>query len=171
MAASSPSIFDRTSAPQDLADLSLKELISWGDHYKVNQPHIDAQHEAIFRIVGEVSALWHERGSSEQLLAIVDKLDKVVRAHFGYEEGVLAEIGYPKLAEHKKEHEIMLRDLESIRDRIARMAGGPAYPEPGWMVMNFLLGLTGGHITHSDVDYCRYVRDSGLADLFGASPS
>lgn len=167
----SRSMFGRVSSLHGLADMSLKDLIDWGDNFKVDQPQIDAQHEAIFGMVNEVSALWHEHGSSDQLLAIVEKLDKVLRAHFSYEESVLAKIDYPKLAEHKTEHAIMLRDLESIHDRIVRMEHGPAYPEPGWLVMNFLLGLTVGHIVHSDVDYCRHVRDADKGEVFAGAPS
>lgn len=165
------SMFGRLSSQTGLADMSLKDLIAWGDNFKVNQPQIDAQHEAIFALVIEVSALWHEHGGSDQLLAIVDKLDQAVRTHFQYEESILVKIEYPKLAEHQREHAAMLRELEAMRSRIAQMPPGPAYPEPGWQVMSFLLGLTVGHIVHSDVEYCRHVRDAGKDDAFAGAPS
>lgn len=171
MDASSRPMFGRLSSLHGLADMSLTDLISWGDYFKVHHPQIDAQHEAIFNLVGEVSALWHAHGSSDDLLAIVDKLDKVLRAHFRFEEATLAEIDYPRLDAHQAEHAIMLRDLKSIRCRIVAMNHGPAYPEPGWLVMNFLLGVTVGHIVHSDVDYCRFARESGIDWALDGSPS
>lgn len=160
----SRSMFGRISGLHGLAGMSLKDLVSWSDDFKVDHPQIDAQHAAIFNIVGEVSALWHNHGSADELLAIVDKLGKVLEAHFRYEETVLADIAYPKLAEHKAEHALMLRELASIRDRVVGMRPGPAYPEPGWQVMNFMLGVTVGHIVHSDVDYCRFAQQAAEED-------
>jgi hypothetical protein len=43
----SRSPFGRMSGLHGLSDLSLKQIIAWGDHLKVDQSQIDAQHEAI----------------------------------------------------------------------------------------------------------------------------
>ena len=41
-------MFGRLSGLHGLTDFSLRQLIAWGDHLKVDQAQIDAQHEAIF---------------------------------------------------------------------------------------------------------------------------
>jgi hemerythrin-like metal-binding protein len=101
------------SGLHNLSEFSLKQLVAWGDHLKVHQPQIDAQHEAIFNLALEIAHIWQDRGDLDELKALAEKLDKVLQAHFRYEEQLLAEIGYPELAAHKAEHQVMLHELEA----------------------------------------------------------
>ena len=91
-----------TSGLQMLTGFSLKRLVSWGDSLKVDQPQLDAQHQAIFEIALEIADLWHKRGDLDQLKAAADKLAKVLGAHFRFEEQELADLGYTRLAEHRR---------------------------------------------------------------------
>jgi len=148
------------SAPRGLSDLSLKRLVTWGDHLKVDQKEIDAQHEGIFGIAMEISDLWQRHGDLDQLKAVAEKLAKVLEAHFRYEERQLAEIVYPKLVEHQAEHKVMLDELQGIRNRLDRMGNGNVQMEPGFLVLSYILGVTVGHIVHSDMDYGAFARAS-----------
>jgi hypothetical protein len=87
-----------TSGLHMLTGFSLKRLVSWGDSLKVDQPQLDAQHQAIFEIALEIADLWHKRGDLDQLKAAADKLAKVLGAHFRFEEQELADLGYTRLA-------------------------------------------------------------------------
>lgn len=147
-----------TSGLHSLTGFSLKKLVSWGDSLKVDQPQLDAQHQAIFEIALEIVDLWHKRGDLDQLKAAADKLSKVLEAHFRFEEQELADLGYTKLAEHRAEHAAILAELRMIRDRLAKMAPGTVQTEPGFLVLSFVLGVTVGHLNHSDVDYCGLQR-------------
>lgn len=160
----SRSPFGRMSGLHGLSDVSVKQLIAWGDHLKVDQPQIDAQHEAIFHLAVEILDIWHMHGNLEPLKALCEKLAKVLEAHFRYEEGQLAAIGYTSLAEHAAEHEVMLNELQVIRDRLGRMGRGTVQPEPGFLVVNYILGVTIGHICHSDMDYCVFARKASHED-------
>lgn len=152
--------FFPTSARHDLSRFSLKQLIAWGDHLKVHQPQIDAQHEAIFNLALEIASVWHDRGDLKRLQALAEKLDKILEAHFRFEERKLAEIRYPKLAEHKAEHKLMLDDLQTIRGRLDRSTSARMLAETGWAFQNFVLGLTVGHIFNSDMDYVLHARQA-----------
>ena len=107
--------------------------------------------------------MWRSNADLKDLRALVEKLGKVLEGHFRYEESVLAEAGYPKLEEHKAEHAVMLSELAVIRSRLAKKGDGPAYPESGWIVLNFMLGVTVGHIANSDLDYFVHVHGSEKA--------
>jgi hemerythrin len=85
-------------------------------------------------------------------------------AHFRYEERELARIGYPKLAEHRAEHKVMLDELRLIRERLDGMGQGTVQGEPGFLVLNFVLGVTIGHIFHSDMQYCVFARHASGND-------
>lgn len=136
-----------------LSGFSLKQLISWGPQLNVDHPQIDAQHQGIFDIATEIAEIWHQRGDLVRLKTVAGKLAKVLDAHFRYEEQELADINYTKLEEHRAEHKMMLADLQRIRDRLDQMTGSEIRSEPGFMVLSFVLGVTVGHISHSDMDY------------------
>lgn len=146
------------SGLHNLSEFSLKQLISWGDHLKVHQPQIDAQHEAIFDLALEIAHIWQDRGDLGELRALAEKLNKVLKAHFRYEEQLLAEIGYPGLVAHQAEHQLMLEELQVILDRLHKSESGTIAGEPGLAFQNYVLGLTVGHIFNSDMDYCLYAR-------------
>jgi len=146
-------MWGRMRGHQGLSVQSLANLVQWGDELRVEHPAIDAQHEGIFKLVSEVYKLWREHADIEALRAVVVRLGKVLEAHFNYEEQELARVGYPNLVNHRSEHRAMLRELAVVRERIEKTGQSHAYPEPGWIVLNFLLGVTVGHILHSDMDY------------------
>jgi hemerythrin-like metal-binding protein len=158
MLANSRTIFSRISGLHGMTDMPLKQLISWGDHLKVDQPSIDAQHEAIFNIAIEIVDSWQNHCHLDHLKALTEKFAKVLVGHFRYEEKQLEEVGYPKIEEHKAEHKVMLDELEVIRHRLDQIEEGPAQRAPGFIVHNYVLGVTVGHICHSDMDYCVFAR-------------
>jgi hemerythrin len=164
MNGTSRSPFGRMSGLHGLSDLPLKQLVAWGDHLKVDQPQIDAQHQAIFDIAMEVADIWHRHGNLVQLKSAAEKLYKVLESHFRFEERQLADIGYTKLAEHRDEHKVMLGELQRILDRIENMGHGTIQGEPGFLVLSFVLGVTVGHISHSDMDYCEFARKAASDD-------
>ena len=148
----------RMSGLHGMTDSPLRQLIAWGDHLKIDQPQIDAQHEAIFRIAMEVENTWQAHGDTDRLKVLTEKLANVLGGHFRYEEEQLARVGYPLLDEHKGEHKVMLDELQLIRDRLDKMGHGTAQLAPGFMVRNYILGVTVGHICHSDMEYCVFAR-------------
>lgn len=165
MEQNSRGFFGRLSGPHGISHYALSRLVAWGDHLKVEQPDIDAQHEAIFGLVAEANDLWRGNADLKDLRALVEKLGNVLKGHFRYEESVLAKAGYPKLEEHKAEHAVMLGELAAIRRRLAKKGDGAAYPESGWIVLSFLLGVTVGHIANSDLDYFVHVHGSEKAPV------
>ncbi len=154
--------FTRVAAIQGLAFNSLKQLIRWSDDFKVDQSTIDVQHEAIFNLAVEASELSTEPADADRLVAVFNKFAAVLDAHFRYEEGMLAEIGYPKLEEHRAEHSAMLCELEFTRQRLSRSGGEWAFQDKALVVLNCMLGVTVGHILRSDVDYARYMQQQAV---------
>jgi len=143
-----------------LTGFSLKQLVAWGDHLHVDQPQLDAQHQGICDIALEVVDIWHKRGDLDQLKEVAAKLGRVLESHFRYEEKQLADIGYTKLDAHRAEHRVMLDELRLIRDRLDGMQSGRIDSEPGFLVLSYVLGVTIGHISHSDMDYRQFAREA-----------
>lgn len=158
MDTNSPALFGRMSGMHGLTDSSLRQLLVWGDHLKVDQPQIDAQHQGIFDLAMEIANAWFNHADLDRIKALAEKLAKVLEGHFRYEERQLAEVDYPRLDEHMAEHRVMLDELQVIRDRLATMGNGTAQRLPGFLVNNFVLGVTVGHISQSDMEYCAFAR-------------
>jgi hemerythrin-like metal-binding protein len=153
-----------------MPSISLNRLVEWGDHFTVDQPQIDAQHEAIFNIAMEIEEAWKTPANLDRLKDLTAKLAKLLGIHFRYEERQLAEAGYPKLKEHAEEHRVMIEELRVIWARLHALPEGTHHLASGFIVHNFVLGLTVGHITHSDMDYCAFTRKPS-ADQLGARPA
>ena len=138
-----------------LARYSMGHLIQWGSELSVDDPHIDAQHQAIFALAMEVHDHWRRNAGLAELRTLVDKLFNVLQSHFSYEERLLKEMGYPQLEKHAAEHRGMLDELARIRQHLTNSRSRTPLP-PGFALFNFVLGLTVGHICNSDLDYCQY---------------
>jgi hemerythrin len=151
------------NATQGLAFCSLKNLIKWADDLKVDQPNIDTQHERIFKLAVDACQLSRDVADIDRLRVAFDEFGAVLKAHFRYEEGKLAEISYPKLDEHRAEHAAMLAELEFINQRLESKGVGWAFQGEALVVLNFMLGVTIGHILQSDADYARYIHESATS--------
>lgn len=141
-------------------DLSVAKLVQWGEHLSVEHPGIDAQHKAIFDLGARIHEHWRHGGVVDELRPSVDKLVNMLQVHFAYEERLLGEIGYADLKQHAAEHRSMLDDLELIHERFHRIvdgheARGGSLLAPGWPIMQFMLGVTVGHVMTSDMSYCK----------------
>ncbi len=148
-----------------LQHVSVNNLIQWGDHLSVGHAGIDAQHRAIFDLGVHVFENWRRGGDVDELRKTVGKLAHLLQAHFAYEERLLAELGYPGLAEHMAEHHSMLDDLALMQERFQDLqnghpARGGSLLAPGWSVMQFILAFTIGHVMNSDMAYCQAIDAS-----------
>lgn len=156
----SMSIDDTIFGRIQLQHLSVNNLIQWGDHLSVGHHEIDAQHKAIFDLGTKVYEIWRGGGSIDVLRPIMDKLDNLLKTHFSYEEGILAEIGYEPLEQHAAEHRSMLDDIAILQERFHtsknghKVLGGSLLA-PGWPIMQLILGFAIGHVMSSDMNYCR----------------
>jgi hemerythrin len=154
MSSASNAIFQRIQ----FQHLALNNLIQWGDHYSVDHPEIDAQHKAILELGTKVYENWRAGAPVNVLRAAVDKLARLLEAHFAYEERLLAEIGYKALEQHAAEHRSMLKEISEMQDYFQALHGekgeaGGSVLAPGWPVVQFVLEFSVGHVSTSDMSY------------------
>jgi hemerythrin-like metal-binding protein len=135
-------------APYDLAD-----------DFKVGSAVVDSQHDRIFQLALKASNLARDPEDREQLQATFDEFGQALMEHFSYEEQILTNIQHPKLDEHVAQHQVMLVELESIRQRVASNGGGWSFQEEALNMLNFMLGVTVGHMLGSDLDCARELRE------------
>jgi hemerythrin len=89
-------------------------------------PELDEQHREILR---RVDALIHAiRGGSsrDEVGRTLAFLREHVATHFGAEEALMRDVGFPGLAPHRREHEGFVRDLRALETDHARHGPTPA---------------------------------------------
>lgn len=164
MSATNQEIVGQPQSP----DHSINHLMQWGDHLSVGHPEIDAQHKEIYDFGAEIYESWRDGVRLGTLRVAVDTLLKLLRAHFIYEERLLAGIGYAGLKQHVAEHRAMLKELQEMRDHFETLSDDDDSPggsvlSPNWSVMRFILGFSLGHVMTSDMRYSQPLKAGGKA--------
>jgi hemerythrin len=88
-------------------------LVEWDDRYSVGIPLIDEQHKELVRLTNELyeGCLAGEETARDYFMTAVKGTVDYVKYHFGMEEKLLQNSGYPELAEHKREHEAFIKHI------------------------------------------------------------
>jgi len=121
-------------------------FVSWKEAYNTGNEEIDAQHKQIFEIINELYDSRHSQGSREVIDGILSKLTDYAAEHFSAEEALLEKMNYPKLEEHKAEH-------QNFRNRIKEILGHQTEEQfrTEDMLVTFLKGWLAKHILDEDM--------------------
>ncbi|RMD68104.1 MAG: hemerythrin [Gammaproteobacteria bacterium] len=92
-------------------------LIEDRDLDRVGIEAIDRQHRAIAALVNELHRAMEEGRGREALKKILEDLIDTTRAHFAYEEKLMADFHYPGIIRHKNEHRRLLRHIIELHRR------------------------------------------------------
>jgi hemerythrin-like metal-binding protein len=90
-----------TSIP---ASETTADYVVWEDQYALGHDEIDRQHRQIVDLLNELYDGVRDGIKEERMAAILDGLCRYAETHFAFEEAVLAKIGYPNLAAHRRQH-------------------------------------------------------------------
>jgi hemerythrin len=127
------------------------QSFEWTEEFSVRIPRVDAEHRRIFDLLRELREGAHGPATEKLLPRAIDELSKYAERHLRREELLLRVRGYPRLAEHKAEHDEYRVKVASLRGQIFRR-------DIGVRVTNFVDGWWRQHILTSDQDYARYFQ-------------
>jgi hemerythrin len=94
------------------------EVVIWDEKYAIGIALIDNQHKELFSLTNELfqACLGREETLKGVFKETMGRMVEYVRFHFGAEQELLQRINYPGYAEHKKQHDTMIRDiLEAVK--------------------------------------------------------
>ena len=140
--------------------------IRWSDDFALNLPEIDAQHQVLFGLFGEMwNAIVIRAGQADMLRLIAD-LDDYAVQHFKEEEAFMTATGFPRLVSHKMAHETFVRRIAA--ERLAIEKGSPNLSLD---LLRFLRDWLVEHILVADREYARHYEATthtrpGLAGFF-----
>jgi len=82
----------------------------WNDSLRLGDALIDEQHRRIFELADAISDL-DDRSVVQHAIM---ELFRHTREHFGVEEELMGKLGYPRLEEHRRQHEALIEDLGKV---------------------------------------------------------
>lgn len=92
-------------------------LLVWEDALSVGDAHIDDEHKHLFLLMDQLYEAMKGGLPRENVGALLDELVRKTELHFAEEEAFMKRIAYADFAEHKTEHERLLRDVYEVQSR------------------------------------------------------
>ncbi|MGE0108961.1 MAG: bacteriohemerythrin [Bdellovibrionales bacterium] len=99
-------------------------LASWDESLSVNDAEIDGHHK---NIINQVNSFYDKMMKGDGLSGSVQMLNTLgssLKKHFEHEEGLMSRVGYPDLAEHRRQHEEALRTYNRLRPNVESNKAG-----------------------------------------------
>ncbi|MBI4911577.1 MAG: bacteriohemerythrin [Acidobacteria bacterium] len=128
--------------------------IQWKDRYNIHFREIDAHHRGLLEMLNElIDLLGVPSPEPEQVSTIFRHLCEYAQTHFSAEERYMQAADYPRLPEHRVEHEAFMA-------RVAELGASfdPADSEAVEQTVDFLKTWYLEHITKSDQDYAPFLQ-------------
>ena len=135
-------------------------FLSWSKDYSVKIRAIDNDHKELFDCVNELHRALQAGDNDEEVSYAISLLARYVKDHFDREEQLMAKYGYPKIAEHKAEHQKLRRMVQAIW----RIHADTPTRIDSDKLLSFLCEWLTKHILGSDMRYARYLLGNHAPD-------
>jgi hemerythrin len=133
--------------------------IRWQTSLAVGHRKIDDDHRHIFELVGRLQQASAAGHGAEVIGAIFCDLADYVVQHFGREERLMERSGFPRILEHRKQHDGFLRRLGELVERHEVVEDGLVEE-----TCEFLNDWLVRHVMGSDQELAQYLQhDERLA--------
>ncbi|MBL8489311.1 MAG: hemerythrin family protein [Rhodocyclaceae bacterium] len=123
--------------------------MEWTEALSTGNALLDEHHKEIFRWISELEGAAAENRTLFGVY-VITRLNRYVREHFNAEEALMQAAGFPKLEEHKAEH-------EAFRHRLGEMHVQSIAREIPKETVDFLNGWLRNHIARTDMEYVPYL--------------
>ena len=133
----------------------------WDDCYLTNVAMLDEHHRQLITMVNvlyanvlECEDMQEEKELTRQL---IQELIAYGRAHFGAEEEIMQQYGYPGYLEHKEAHEKFWAQITELVGQYERGEVALSFP-----VFVFIKGWIEEHVLNIDRLYGPYLNEKGV---------
>lgn len=131
--------------------------LRWQQSCQVNIAELDQQHERLFGTVADLEdAVRAGRGDTVAGKLIASIIQHTI-SHFAAEELLMQQHGFPGLAEHRIEHQVLAQKLAKFN--LSNLAGKPDIPRT---FLDFLQTSWMDHILKSDKEYSEFLNARGV---------
>lgn len=137
-------------------------ILSWNEQYLIGQATIDEEHKMLFRLINDFHSHWMEKRDRQDIARVLNRLIQYGEQHFRDEERIMAEEGYPKLAEHRAIHEKLVDEIFKLNEELADKSQLLERD-----MTKFLKQWLVDHIVYNDYEFRNFLarkqRDKGTA--------
>lgn len=95
------------------------ELIPWRKEFEIGINAIDEQHKVLVGFINKLADAKNVNDQSSLFKETLFGLVEYTKIHFATEEGIMTQMRYPKLAEHKAQHQILIKQVINIIQNVA----------------------------------------------------
>lgn len=127
-------------------------FMEWGDEYLTGIPEVDAQHKRLFQLVNQLHQSVVNGDFSEVAGKIINELVDYAIEHFATEERLFLARGYPQYEEHKREHDLLIRQTLEIQEQFRQRKITITYE-----MLDFLSDWLKKHTTDADLQFARFI--------------
>jgi hemerythrin-like metal-binding protein len=92
--------------------------IVWSEALSIGKMEIDAEHKQLIRISNSLLRAMQEGRNKNDIAKILHELREYTVFHFTNEEEYMRSIGYPDLAKHMEEHNILKRRVKDFQHSV-----------------------------------------------------
>ncbi|MDD2685585.1 MAG: bacteriohemerythrin [Gallionella sp.] len=125
----------------------------WTDQLNVGIDVIDQQHRRIVEYINQLDDARANNYSREEIGSLIDELVDYTISHFGFEESLQEEAGYPFLKSHQKVHELFAKRVADFQTRYNN--GEDVTKGLNSLLVTWLFN----HIKRDDADYVETVKE------------
>jgi len=94
-------------------------FFTWSDELSVGNAFIDADHKKLVDMVNKFHDAMSQGKGGAVVGIVLDNLIVYTREHFHREEVAMEKIGYPLFAEHKREHDKLIQEVQDLHASLA----------------------------------------------------
>ncbi len=127
-----------------------EEFCLFTEKYMTGIESIDEEHRGLFEIIGNAYRMIESgimiSDHYDDIMRLLDQLEKYTEVHFAHEEEYMEQIGYPKLEDQRRAHAVFLDRLEE-KDLGENLENQQEYLED---LLDFLYAWLGNHILKMD---------------------
>lgn len=128
-------------------------MFEWKPEYSVKIPTIDAQHQRLFALAGNLHEAMAQGKGTECLETALSQLIDYTKEHFAAEERLMRMHNFAGLEAHKREHEKLATQVVELQARFRRKETFLTLD-----LMRFLKSWLSEHISRSDQKYASAIR-------------
>jgi hemerythrin len=140
-----------------MPDSSVTAAPRWRSDYTVGVEIIDKEHQQLFALAESLHIAIRNGGGTEELRAVLGELVAYTCFHFEHEEKLMADVAYPHLEDHRKEHEDFRRRVQNMASLCTE--GGANTPGH---VLTCIVQWLRCHTMSSDRRIGTYMRRHGI---------
>lgn len=132
--------------------------IIWRKGMSVGNDIIDHDHHFMINFINTIELVLQKPEEKEMLLAVIEQLREYASNHFRREEAIQRRIQYPQSIHHKKEHSLLLKEIENLIIEIKATKSAEEIAKRSTDIIDILRNWLINHVLKEDMKLKPYLE-------------